>query len=112
MVTSGALARRPEPPNTQANENAIRAARLYTGRQKILSSYRSYHGATNACMQLTGDPRRMHNEPGGPGYVHVMPPWPYEYSFGAAEKRWTRPPKGWAQALNQLALHFEGRLPV
>lgn len=69
----------------EANENAIKAARLYTGRPKLLSSYRSYHGATNACMQLTGDPRRNHNEPGGPGFVHFMPPWPYDYSFGADE---------------------------
>jgi taurine--2-oxoglutarate transaminase len=69
----------------EANENAIRAARFFTGRQKILSSYRSYHGATNATMQLTGDPRRIPNEPGGPGYVHVMPPWPYLYSFGRDE---------------------------
>jgi len=74
----------------EANENAIRAARLYTGRNKILSSYRSYHGATNATMQLTGDPRRIPNEPGGPGFVHVMPPWPYEYSFGADEDEITR----------------------
>lgn len=74
----------------EANENAIKAARLYTGRSKILSSYRSYHGATNACMQLTGDPRRLHNEPGGPGFVHVMPPWPYEYSFGVDEDAITR----------------------
>ncbi|PRP97637.1 2,2-dialkylglycine decarboxylase [Enhygromyxa salina] len=73
----------------ESNENAIKAARLYTGRPKILSSYRSYHGATNACMQLTGDPRRIHNEPGGPGYVHVMPPWPYDYSFGADEDQIT-----------------------
>ena len=42
----------------ESNENAIKAARLYTGRFKILSRYRSYHGATNATMQLTGDPRR------------------------------------------------------
>ena len=42
----------------EANENALRAARTYTGRQKVISRYRSYHGATNACMQLTGDPRR------------------------------------------------------
>ena len=69
----------------ESNENAIKAARLYTGRPKILSSYRSYHGATNACMQLTGDPRRNHNEPGGPGFVHFMPPWPYDYSFGDDE---------------------------
>jgi taurine--2-oxoglutarate transaminase len=74
----------------EANENAIRAARLFTGRSKILSSYRSYHGATNATMQLTGDPRRIPNEPGGPGFVHVMPPWPYEYSFGADEDAITR----------------------
>lgn len=74
----------------EANENAIRAARLYTGRNKILSSYRSYHGATNATMQLTGDPRRIPNEPGGPGYVHVMPPWPYLYSFGSDEAEITR----------------------
>ena len=74
----------------EANENAIKAARQFTGRSKILSSYRSYHGATNLTMQLTGDPRRLHNEPGGPGFVHVMPPWPYEYSFGADEDEITR----------------------
>ena len=58
----------------EANENAIKAARAYTGRFKILSRYRSYHGATNACMQLTGDPRRLENEPGTPGFVKVMDP--------------------------------------
>ena len=73
-----------------ANENAIRAARLYTGRQKILSRYRSYHGGTNLCMQLTGDPRRWANEPGGPGFVRVMDPWPYDYSFGNDEEEITR----------------------
>lgn len=66
----------------EANENAIKLARLYTGRFKILSRYRSYHGATNACMQLTGDPRRLHNEPGSPGFVKVMDPWPYTWSWG------------------------------
>jgi len=66
----------------EANENAIKAVRQYTGRHKILSRYRSYHGATNACMQLTGDPRRWANEPGTPGFVHVMDPRPYSYSFG------------------------------
>ena len=66
----------------EANENAIKAARQFTGRQKILARYRSYHGATNACMQLTGDPRRWGNEPGMPGVVHVMDPEPYDYSFG------------------------------
>ncbi len=66
----------------EANENAIKAARLYTGRHKILARYRSYHGATNGCMQLTGDPRRLANEPGMPGVVHVMDPEPYDFSFG------------------------------
>lgn len=66
----------------EANENAIKLARLYTGRHKILSRYRSYHGATNATMQLTGDPRRWANEPGTPGFIRVMDPWPYSYSFG------------------------------
>lgn len=74
----------------EANENAIKAARLYTGRHKILSRYRSYHGATNACMQLTGDPRRWMNEPGMPGVVRVMDPRPYDYSFGDTDEEQTR----------------------
>jgi taurine--2-oxoglutarate transaminase len=69
----------------EANENAIRAARLYTGRFKIISRYRSYHGATNACMQLTGDPRRWPNEPGTPGFIKVMDPRPYRYQFGKTD---------------------------
>lgn len=73
----------------EANENAIKAARSYTGRHKILARYRSYHGATNACMQLTGDPRRWANEPGMSGVVHVMDPQPYTYSFGATEAEQT-----------------------
>ncbi len=66
----------------EANESAIRAARLFTGRQKILVRYRSYHGGTNATLQLTGDPRRWANEPGMPGVVRVMDPLPYNFSFG------------------------------
>jgi taurine--2-oxoglutarate transaminase len=73
----------------EANENAIKFARLYTGRHKILARYRSYHGATNLCMQLTGDPRRWANEPGSPGIVHVMDPQPYDYSFGQTEAEQT-----------------------
>lgn len=73
----------------EANENAIRTARLYTGRQKIVSRYRSYHGGTNLTMQLTGDPRRWANEPGGPGFVKVMDPEPYHYSFGKTEEEKT-----------------------
>ena len=73
----------------EANENAIKAAKLYTGRTKILSRYRSYHGATYATMQMTGDPRRWPSEPGPPGFVHVMDPWPYDYSFGTSEEEIT-----------------------
>jgi taurine--2-oxoglutarate transaminase len=74
----------------EANENTIKAARAYTGRFKILSRYRSYHGATNACMQLTGDPRRLANEPGTPGFIKVMDPTPYHYSFGENEEEIAR----------------------
>lgn len=73
----------------EANENAIKAVRGYTGKFKILSRYRSYHGATNATMQLTGDPRRWASEPGSPGFIKVMDPWPYHYSFGKTEEEIT-----------------------
>ena len=70
----------------ESNENAIKLARLFTGRHKILSRYRSYHGATNLCMQMTGDPRRWANEPGSPGFIRVLDPSPYDYSFGEDEE--------------------------
>src|SRR6476660_6897407 len=59
----------------EANENAIKLARLATGRHKILARYRSYHGATAGSMMLTGDPRRWASEPGLPGVVHVLDPY-------------------------------------
>jgi taurine---2-oxoglutarate transaminase len=59
----------------EANENAIKLARLTTGRHKILARYRSYHGATAGSMTLTGDPRRWASEPGLPGVVHVLDPY-------------------------------------
>jgi taurine--2-oxoglutarate transaminase len=59
----------------EANENAIKLARHYTGRHKILARYRSYHGATAGAMTLTGDPRRWASEPGMPGVVHVPDPY-------------------------------------
>ena len=58
-----------------ANENAIKIARAYTGRHKILARYRSYHGGTHGAMALTGDPRRWSSEPGMPGVVHVLDPY-------------------------------------
>jgi taurine---2-oxoglutarate transaminase len=59
----------------EANENAMKIAKTYTGRQKILARYRSYHGSTSGAMQLTGDPRRWPNEPGIGGVVHVLDPY-------------------------------------
>ena len=70
---------------TEAVENAVKMARLYTGKFKILSRYRSYHGATHVSMQLTGDPRRWPTEPGAPGFIRVMDPEPYGYSFGTTD---------------------------
>ena len=59
----------------EANENAIKIARMYTGRHKILARYRSYHGGTSGAITLTGDPRRWASEPGIPGVVHVPDPY-------------------------------------
>jgi taurine--2-oxoglutarate transaminase len=58
----------------EATENAIRIARLATGRHKILARYRSYHGGTGAALTATGDPRRWAMEPGMPGIIHVPHP--------------------------------------
>ncbi len=66
----------------EANENAIKLARLYTGRHKIIARYRSYHGATHGAISLTGDPRRWPNEPGMPGLVRMLDPYPYRCSAG------------------------------
>ena len=59
----------------EANENAIKIARMYTGRHKVISFYRSYHGGTAGAITLTGDPRRWAAEPGVPGVVHVLNPY-------------------------------------
>ena len=67
----------------EANENAIRMARLHTGRHKVLSAYRSYHGATAAAITATGDPRRWPNEPTAIGVVHFWGPYPYRSAFHA-----------------------------
>jgi taurine--2-oxoglutarate transaminase len=67
----------------EANEHAIRLARLHTGRHKVLSAYRSYHGATAGSITLTGEPRRWGSEPGAPGFVHFTGPFPYRSPFHA-----------------------------
>ena len=65
-----------------ANENAIKLARAYTGRHKILARYRSYHGASAGAMAATGDPRRLAWEPNlMPGVVHFLDPYRYRSTF-------------------------------
>ncbi len=66
----------------EANENAIKLARWYTGRQKIVARYRSYHGATAGAITLTGDPRRWPAEPGLPGIVRMLDPYTYRCPAG------------------------------
>jgi len=69
----------------EANENAVRMARLHTGRHKVLAAYRSYHGATAGAITLTGDPRRWPSEPGMAGVVHYWGPYPYRSAFHARD---------------------------
>ncbi|MGD8167664.1 aspartate aminotransferase family protein [Herbiconiux sp. P16] len=79
-----------------ANENAIRMARLYTGRDKVLSHYRSYHGNTGAAVVATGDWRRVPNE-FARGHVHFFGPFAYRSEFWA-----TSPEQESERALHQL----------
>jgi len=84
----------------EANENAIKLARQYTGRHKIMARYRAYHGATAGAITLTGDPRRWAAEPGIPGVVRVPD-----------SHRWARPePEPVAQSLRDLeeVIMYEG----
>ena len=67
-----------------AVEHAVRMARLHTGRRKVLSAYRSYHGGTDLAINLTGDPRRFANDYGDAGVVRFMPAYPYRSYFGSA----------------------------
>src|SRR5580704_17241048 len=67
---------------SEANENAVKLARWYTGRHKIIARYRSYHGATAGSITLTGDPRRWPAEPGLPGVVRMFDPYTYRCPAG------------------------------
>jgi taurine--2-oxoglutarate transaminase len=93
----------------EANENAIRMARLHTGRHKVLATYRSYHGATHGAIALTGDPRRWPSEPAIPGVVHFWGPYPYRSAFHS-----TSPEEETERALEHLAdtLMVEGAQTV
>jgi taurine--2-oxoglutarate transaminase len=66
-----------------ANEHAIRMARLHTGRHKVLSRYRSYHGGTHLAINVTGDPRRWSSDNGSTGTVHFFGPYLYRSAFSA-----------------------------
>ena len=66
-----------------ANEHAIRMARLHTGRHKVLSRYRSYHGGTHLAVNVTGDPRRWPSDNGSTGTVHFFGPYLYRSAFSA-----------------------------
>lgn len=68
----------------EANENAIKMARWATGRHKVITRHRSYHGATAATMELSGDSRGWNYPPGPPGTVHALPPYCYRCPFGLA----------------------------
>ena len=70
-----------------ANENAIKMARLYTGRYKIMSRYRSYHGSSFGAGNISGEPRRYALEPGIPGFIKFFDPYVYReaISFDSEE---------------------------
>ncbi len=68
----------------EAIENAIKIARQYTGRHKIVTRYRSYHGASLGAGTATGDPRRLYSEMGVSGFVRVHDPYAYRCPFGYA----------------------------
>ncbi|HET8604434.1 MAG TPA: aminotransferase class III-fold pyridoxal phosphate-dependent enzyme, partial [Marmoricola sp.] len=70
----------------EAIENAVRMARVHTGRNKVLAAYRSYHGATAGAIAVTGDPRRWASEPAMPGVVRYWGPYPYRSAFFAADE--------------------------
>ncbi|HBF85783.1 MAG TPA: aspartate aminotransferase family protein [Streptomyces sp.] len=89
----------------EAVENAVRMARVHTGRTKVLSAYRSYHGATSTAINLTGDPRRWASDTGSAGVVRFWAPFLYRSPFYA-----TTEAEECARALQHLedTLAFEG----
>ncbi|GAA3299850.1 aspartate aminotransferase family protein [Streptomyces cinereospinus] len=88
-----------------AVEHAVRMARLHTGRPKVLSAYRSYHGGTQQAINLSGDPRRWANDSGAAGVVHFWAPFLYRSRFYAETEE-----QECARALEHLesTIVFEG----
>ncbi|MGW0313560.1 aminotransferase class III-fold pyridoxal phosphate-dependent enzyme [Streptomyces flavidovirens] len=89
----------------EAIENAVRMARLHTGRHKVLAAYRSYHGGTTTAINLTGDPRRWASDNGTSGTVHFWAPFLYRSAFYAETEA-----QECARALQHLedTIAFEG----
>jgi taurine--2-oxoglutarate transaminase len=79
---------------SEANENALKFARFYTGRNKIIARYKSYHGATHGAAILTGDPRRWANENAGMGgVIRVFDPYKYRsllYKEGMTDEEFSQ----------------------
>ena len=92
-----------------ANEHAVRMARLHTGRIKVLSAYRSYHGGTHLAINMTGDTRRWPNDYGNAGTVHFFGPFLYRSPFHSSSQE-----EESARALEHLeqVLAFEGPATV
>ena len=89
-----------------ANENAIRMARLHTGRDTVLSTYRSYHGNTGAAIVATGDWRRMPNQYAR-GHAHFFGPYLYRSEFWA-----TTPEEESERALHHLERVIQSEGPA
>ena len=87
----------------EAAEYATRMAKLHTGRHKILTTYRSYHGSTAGAIALTGDPRRWPNETGASGAVKFWGPYPYRSAFHSTNN---------AQECQRALEHLENVLMV
>jgi taurine---2-oxoglutarate transaminase len=81
----------------ESNDDAVRLARSITGRTKVLSAYRSFHGATGTSIMLTGEDRRFGGEPGAPGVMRFFAPYPYRSPFWA-----TTPEEETARAIEHL----------
>ena len=71
---------------TEAVEHAVRMARVHTGRLKVLSAYRSYHGATSLSIHLTGDARRWASDHGNEAVAHFFGPFLYRSAFGSSDE--------------------------
>lgn len=70
----------------EANEDAVKMARMITGRHKVVAAYRSFHGSAPGAGSLTGEDRRWPNEPGMPGVVRAFTPYPYRSPFHASDR--------------------------